>query len=178
MGEPIMKQHFIADNRRFLKLCSDMARFYGLLCLIAAGGMVALLVFLEISGSGGAEHQQRWMTTFQPFTRVPAVVLRGLLALVVAEFISYLMAGEDGPKWLLRHGHLVMYAYACILLVLTARIDFLTPTISGAAPHSPFNVGLGVFGLLSTAAVALMWVGIGITLRKVLPIIRESKTLV
>ena len=173
-----MKQHFIADNRRFLKLCSDMARFYGVLCLIAAGGMVALLVFFEVSGSAGAEHRQRWMAAFQPFTRLPLIVLRGLLALVVADFISYLIADEGKPKWLLRHGDIVMYAYACILLVLAIRTGFVMTAASGSAPHSPFNVGLGLFSLLSAAAVALMWVGIGVTLRKVLPIIREAKTLV
>jgi hypothetical protein len=178
MGEPIMKQHFIADNRRFLKLCSDMARFYGLLCLVGAGGIVALLVFLEISGSPSGEHRQPWMSTFQPFTRVPLIVLGGLLALVVADFISYLIADEGKPNWLLRHGDIVTYAYACMLLVLRVRMDFLIPAASGSAAHSPFNVGLGVFGLLSTAAVTLMWVGIGIILRKLLPIIHESKTLV
>jgi hypothetical protein len=173
-----MKQHFIADNRRFLKLCSGMARFYGVLCLIVAGGMVALLVLSAISGSAGAEHRERWIAAFQPVTRIPLAVLQGLLALIVAEFISYLLADEGKPKWLLRHGDIVIYAYACFLLVLAIRIGFLPPTVSGAAPHSPFNAGLAVFGLLSMAAVALMWVGIGITLRKVLPIIRESKTLV
>jgi hypothetical protein len=178
MGESVMKQHFIADNRRFLKLCSDMARFYGLLCLAGTGVVVALLVLLEISDSAGAEHRQRWMTTFQVLTRVPLIVLRGLLALVVADFISYLIADEGKPRWLLRHGDTVMYAYACVLLALTIRIGFFTPTISGSAPHSPLSAGLGAFGLLSAAGVALMWVGIGIILRKLLPIIHESKTLV
>ena len=173
-----MEQHFLTDNRRFLKLCSDMARLYGVLCLIAAGGILGILVLLEVLGTTSAEHWHRWLAAVQPFTRVPVIILRGLLALIVADFISYLMVGEGKPRWLLRHGDLVIYAYACFLLVLALRISFQSPAASGSALHVPLNVGLGIFGLLSTVAVALMWVGIGITLRKVLPIIRESKTLV
>jgi hypothetical protein len=172
-----MKHHFFTENRGFLKLCSDMARFYGVLCLILAG-VVVLFAILEVSGSMGAEHRTRWMTAFQPFTRIPIVALRGLLALVVAEFISYLTADEGKPKWLLRHGDKIMYAYAIFLLVLTVRTDFFPPAGPGSAADLSSNWGLGLLTLLSTAAVALMWIGIGITLRKVLPIIRESKTLV
>lgn len=173
-----MKHHFFADNRRFLKLCSDMARLYGLLCLIAAGAMIALPVLSHGLSPRGAEHWHGWLAATQPFTRVPVMVLRGLLALVVAEFISYLTADDGKLKWLLRHGHLIIYAYACFLLVLAIRISLFTPTESGSASHGPLSVELSLFGLLSAAAVALMWVGIGITLRKVLPIIHESKTLV
>ena len=172
-----MKHRFFAENRGFLKLCSDMARFYGVLCLILAG-VVVLFAILAVSGSMGTEHRTRWLTTFGPFTRIPILALRGLLALVVAEFISYLIADEGKPKWLLRHGDLVIYAYVCFLLVLAIRTGFFPPAVSGSAVHYSSNLGLGLIGLLSTAAVALMWIGIGITLRKVLPIIRESKTLV
>jgi len=172
-----MKHRFFTENRGFLKLCSDMARFYGVLCLILAG-VVVLFAILAVSGSMDGEHRARWLTTFQPFTRIPIVALRGLLALVVAEFISYLIVDEGKPKWLLRHADKIMYAYAVFLLVLTIRTDFFRPGGPGSASDLSSNLGLGVLGLLSTAAVALMWVGIGITLRKVLPIIRESKTLV
>jgi hypothetical protein len=170
-----MKHRFLTQNRRFLKLCSDMARFYGVLCLILAG-VVVLFAILAVSGSMGAEHRTRWLTTFQPFTRIPIVALRGLLALVVAEFISYLIADEGKPKWLLRHGDKIIYAYAIFLLVPAIRTGFFPP--AGSAVDHSSNLGFGLIGLLSTAAVVLMWVGIGITLRKVLPIIRESKTLV
>jgi len=173
-----MKHHFLTENRRFLKLCSDMARFYGVLCLIFAGGAVVLFAISAVSGSMGAEHRARWLAAFQPFTRVPVIVLRGLLALVVAEFISYLTADESKPKWLLRHGDLVTYAYALFLLVMTVRTDFFPLAASGRAADLSSNPWLGLVTLLSTAAVSLMWIGIGITLRKVLPIIRESKTLV
>jgi hypothetical protein len=173
-----MEQHFVADNRRFLRLCSDMARVYGVLCLIVGGGAIASLVLSEVAGSAGAEHRQRWIAAFQPFTRAPVVVLRGLLALVAADFISYLTAGDGKLKWLLRHGHLVTYAYACFVLVMTIQIGLLTPVESESISHGTLKVGMGLFSLFSAAAVGLMWVGIGITLRKVVPIIHESKTLV
>jgi hypothetical protein len=159
-----MEHHFLTANRRFLKICSDMARFYGGFCLVLAGATVAILAV-------SAHMRSVWMTAFQPYTRVPMVVLHGLLALVVGQFIAYLLAGEERPKWLLRNGDKIMYAYAVFLLVTMGRT--LPLTVRG-----PAEVGLGIFSVLPTVAIVLMWIGLGVTLRRLLPIIQEYKTLV
>jgi hypothetical protein len=159
-----MKHDFLTENWRFLKICSDMARFYGGFCLILAGGVTAILAV-------SAHTRAVWMTAFEPCTTVPRVTLHGLLALIVGQFIVYLLAGEEEPKWLLRNGDKVMYAYAAFLLMTMGRALFLIV-------RKPADVGLGIFSVLQTAAVVLMWIGLGITLRRLLPIIHESKTLV
>jgi len=160
----MMGHHFITENRRFLRICSDMSRFYGGFCLIAAAGTMAVLVV-------SAHTRAAWMTAFQPYTRVPLLVLHGLLALVVGQFIAYLLAGEEKPQWLLRNGDKVVYAYAAFLLVTAVQAWLLLV-------REPADVGVGLLNVLPTTAAVLMWIGLGVTLRKVLPILQESKTLV
>jgi hypothetical protein len=163
-----MKHRFLAENRGFLRVCADMAKLYGIVCLIAAGGAALVCVNRSVRTS-----------SFELYGRVPVLVLHGLLALVVAEFIKYLLAGDEKPKWLLRNGDKVMYAYACLLLATMVRsLLTLVPLASESVDRWFTGVGLGIFSLLSMVALALMWVGLGITLGKILPILRESKTLV
>jgi hypothetical protein len=173
LGELTMKSGFLNENRRFLKLCSRMARLYGVLCLIVAGGIVVLLIVGLVSDSPVAGFT---LTRTQISWALPRVTFHGLLALLAAEFIGYLLAGGGEPRWLLRHGAKIIYAYAVSLVVMSVYTHLYI--VSDATARGLARFGHGVFGILFTAAAALMWIGIGITLHKVIPIIKESKTLV
>jgi len=170
---------FIEKNRRFLKFCSDMARFYGILLLSVVGVAVAIFVIWVISGSMEPEMLRKVIRTqTQTLSNMPTLVLHGFLALVVAEFISYLLASEGEPKRILRHGDKIIYAYVLFSIVMIIRVFSYTSTTSELTVLGFSHLGSTVFIAMSEVARLLMWVGIGITLKKVLPIIKESKLLV
>jgi uncharacterized protein involved in response to NO len=168
---------FIEKNRRFLKFCSDMARFYGLLLLCVVGIVVAIFVIVVISGSMEPEMLRKVIRT-QTLSNMPKLVFHGFLALVVAEFISYLIASEGEPKWILRNGDKIIYAYVLFIIVIVIRVFYYTSTTSEFTVRGLSHLGPNVLIAISEVARVLMWVGIGITLKKVLPIIKESKLLV
>jgi hypothetical protein len=172
-----MKSRFLAENRWLLKLCSDAARFVGLLALLGTGVLVALIVVLgPMTGSTGAGALEK--SRDQLLTTAPTLAFYGFLALVFAEFISYLLADGGEPKWILRHGNKIIYAYILYFVVMTVYVAQRTPgteELRGIDIHHVLNLSLLI---ASTGVKVLIWIGIGIVLQKVVPIIRESKTLV
>lgn len=170
-----MKTSFVAENRRFLKLSSDVARFYGLLLLFVAGMTVAMPAFIAVSGMMEPDTLKQWFG-LQTLSRLLTLVLGGLLALALAEFIRYVTAGEGEPKWILRHADKTMFAYAVFIAV--ASVSLAGKAMPGG-PRSDFsNLIPLVFMVIHAVGTPLILIGVGITLRKILPIIRESKTLV
>ncbi|HOC63550.1 MAG: hypothetical protein RBS72_10715 [Sedimentisphaerales bacterium] len=174
MGESIMKTSFIAENRGFLRLCAGAARFYGLLFLFLAGMMVALPAFLMLSGME-ADKLRFWLGAMTLW-RLLSLVLGGLLALALAELITYVMEGEGAPKWILQHADKVLFVYAAFSTVV--RVCLAASTISHGSRWRSSEIISVAFMLLHAIATPLILVGIGIALRKILPIIQESKTLV
>jgi len=171
-----MGSRFLTENRWLLKLCSDVARFCGLLALLGTGVLVAVLVVLMISERVDLHTMAVRLDRF--LTMIPPILFYGFLALILAEFISYLLVEQGEPKWILRQGDTIIYAYVLYSLavfIYTAPQAASMEGASGMAFHSVFGLVLFV---ASGVARVLIWVGIAIVLRKVVPIIRESKTLV
>jgi hypothetical protein len=179
LGESIMKTSFVAKNRRFLKLCSDAARFCGLLLLFFVGIAAALPVFGVVSGAMEADVLKRWFG-LQMCSHLLTLVSAGLLSLALAEFILYVIDGQGEPKWILRHADKIIYVYTIFVTVASVRV--FAYVLRRPAPEgsgSGFSNLMPVFfTAISAVAHPLILIGIGITLRKILPIIRESKTLV
>jgi hypothetical protein len=118
---------------------------------------------------------------YQILINLPTILFTGCVALILAEFISYLLAERGEPKWILRHEDKVIYAYVLYATVMSAigvaqlrAVDREIGTaVSLREPH--------LWLALTIAFIVvrmLIWIGIAIVLRKVVPIIRESKTLV
>ncbi len=174
LGESIMATRFVVENQRFLRLCASAARFYGLLFLFLAGMMVALPAFLMLSGME-ADKLRLWLGAMMLW-RLLSLVLGGLLALALAELITYVMEGEGAPKWILRHADKVLFVYAAFSTVV--YVSLAASTISHESRWRSSEIISVAFMLLHAIATPLILAGIGIALRKILPIIRESKTLV
>ena len=171
-----MKSRFLAENRWLLKLCSEAARFVGLLALLGTGVLIAMLVVGQMSGAMDSNVLEK--SRDQLLTMAPTIAFYGFLALVFAEFISYLLASEGEPKWILRHGNKVIYAYILYFVVGTIYVALRTPNpeeLRGIDSHGALNLLLLI---ASTGVKVLIWIGIALVLQKVVPIIRESKTLV
>ena len=114
----------------------------------------------------------------QLLTTLPTIAFYGFFALIFAEFISYLLAGEGEPKWILRRGSTIIYAYVLYSLAATIYVTLETPNTAGLERIDFRHVFSLSLLIVSTAVKTLIWIGVGILLHKVVPIIRESKTLV
>ncbi len=187
---------FIEKNKRLLKIYCVALRIIGLLLLIL-GCVGIILLLLEASGIGGNRLVfllNNW--SLDIFKRSWFVImLPGLAALVVAQFIRYLFDVEYQPGWILRYGDKILYVFA--IFVFWYAVNEIWLSVSGylgkgyslpsANPYSStailshpyehlFLVVLPV--LLLGAAKLLALVGLGQILRRIMSIIKESRTLV
>lgn len=171
-----MKSNFLNQNRRLLVLCSNVARFCGLLALLGSGVLIAIPVVGVISGAMDPKKAMETLTEL--LSKIPAIAFYGFLALIIAEFISYLLTSEEEAKWILKHGDKIIYVYVLYYTIVSVFIG-LQPGSAKELSVIGFRriLDLSFFGTAIVMRV-LIWVGIAITLRKIVPIIKESKTLV
>jgi hypothetical protein len=169
-----MRSSFVVENRGFLKLCSGAARFYGLFLLSVCGVFVAVAIGMMVAGVIDAHTLRKWIDV-QLLSGGLTLVSGGFLSLVLAEFISYVLDGEGEPKWILRNGDKIVYAY----VVFCAVISFLT-VVHMSRRLGPTGLSFlpVMFAVVHDVTKPLILIGFAITLKRVLPIIRESKLLV
>jgi len=116
-------------------------------------------------------------------------ILTGLVVLGMVQFIRYVVEEGAEPRWLLRNGHIILCLFALSLLLTWGLRDWpqmwnvLEPVLTRPPEQMiPMSLPLGValtvlVALLPTITKALCVLGIAATLRTVLPIMAESKTL-
>jgi hypothetical protein len=154
---------FIEKNRRLLRIYCIAARIIGCFFLITAGiwaiSMLSGHVLLRPASSPLTE-------PIIIFTRIVV----GLSMLGVAQFIRFISETEYQPRWILRYIDKILYLYAAIHIVHTAYLFFY------CALNYPWRY-LFYHGLPALAG-PLIAVGLGNILKRIMPVIEESKTLV
>jgi len=155
---------FIEQNRRLLKFYCIAGRIFGWV-LICGGTIWFLLFVLVILAVSDAAGSLRWPFTSKNFlyastSFVFEFILPGLIALLVAQLIRYMLDTEYKPGWILRYGDGVLYIYAALLIgqnILTyyfSRAELLGKYGSG---HLLFIQPL----IVPLAAKILILVGLG-----------------
>lgn len=172
---------FIEKNRGLLRLYGIAARVIGWV-LIIGGGIWFLLFVLCILAASDAAGTIGWPYTNENFLYASSAfvfdfVFLGLLALVIGQLIRYMLETEYRPGRLLRIGDKILYAYAFIAIGRAiARYYILRPDLL-----DKFGSGRLLFIqplIVPLTAKVLIIVALGIVLRRLLPVIEESKTLV
>ncbi len=158
---------FIDKNKGLLKFYCVAARIIGWVLLITAG-----IRTVEIL-SGYSSFSIPFFMPIIIFTRI----LIGLVVLGVAQFIRYLFETEYKPGWILRHGEKILYLYAALRVIRITFILFGDAKRMGDSIYYSLWESLVANGL-PVVASALILVGLAQILRRVMPIIEESKTLV
>jgi hypothetical protein len=173
-----MRSEFLTKNKGLLRFCAGVARFCGLFALLGTAVLTAVMIVVTVADSG--RHDAVAQSRTQLVMMVPHIVFYGLAALILAEFITYLLAEQGEPKWILRHGDKIIYGY--ILYVIASWVFYAAhsqgsgATVGGVPFYdNPLHLALAIAFILVRA---LIWIGLAIVLRKIVPIIRESKTLV
>jgi len=172
---------FIEKNRGLLRLYYIAARFIGWV-LIIGGGIWFLLFVLCILAVSDAAGSLDWPYTNENFLYASSVfvfdfVFTGLLVLVVGQLIRYILETEYRPRWLLRCADKILYVYAVVVIGQAISRYY----ILHASLMEKFGSGHLLLiqpQVVPLTAKILIIVALGVILRRVMPVIEESKTLV
>ena len=109
------------------------------------------------------------------------LILFGILGLGIAQLIQYLHGEKSEPGFILRHGSKFLYAY--VALILAVMIMRNVTTVMHLQNSDVKNASLLYFSTSITsvvlfAAKALILIGVGQFLKRIMPVIEESRTLV
>jgi hypothetical protein len=168
-------KEFIEKNRALLRLYCVVACIFGWLLLI--GGAFWFIISIRLVDISNNERPDILLhliaSLFYDFT------LPGLMALAVMQCIRYLFESERKPGVILRNGDKILYMYAIFLVVKTHPKYFwytawYAQIIESEASRLVFMQPF----LLPTVAKVLILVGLGQIIRRLMPVIEESKTLV
>ena len=165
---------FIEKNRALLRSYCIGARIIGWLLLIIA---IVLAVVKPYLGSSVSEEHRLYMIYAICSEIVVGYVLLALILLGFAQFVRYLYESEYQPGLILRHGDKVLYLYALALIVNPILLYYFRMKVIEFANIS--NLFEYVIALILPAiAKALIFIGMAKVLKRMVPMVEESKTLV
>ena len=167
---------FIEKNRALLKLYCIVARIIGWLLMI--GGF--FWFGLTFSAVDIYNNERPDVLLYGISSMLFDFILPGLIALGVMQFIRYLFENTSKPGRILRNADRLFYMYAVFLIVKTYfKCFWYSAWYAGIIGESTFSRLLFMQPfILPTVAKVLILVGLGQILRRILPVIEESKTLV
>ena len=173
--ENIMIQTFIEKNRKWLLFYYWAARI--------GGWMFLALAFLAMAGHSVALASRvtdwpefcRYYQHDVPWGTFSIGLPTGLLALGIAQLIKYLLETDHRPDWILRNSYKLFYIYTAILIVYYCWRITTDVVLHFNEPYFPARLILSVIFLL---VKLLVLVGVAELLRRLLPMIEESKTVV
>ena len=163
-------KEFIEKNRRLLNFYYIAARTIAWFLLIFA---VVTAVVKLLSGFSEDEQLRFYMQYRLYQGLIQGLVLLGLVLLVLAQFLRYLYEKDYQPDWILRHGNKVLYLYVVALIIGPILDNYFRMKAIG---HTG-NFYL-LTSLLPSFAKALIFIGIAKILKRMMPLVEESKTLV
>ena len=167
---------FIEKNRRLLMFYCIAARIIGWVIVILSV-MPALSILFFFIVKPAFFHEFLLPTMPKVLNNLLGVLfdllLLGVIVLGVAQLIRYVSESKYQPGWLLRHGTGILYLFAVLKFVgSVVRYFFLLPAITPID-----SVSIQIY-LLVDVAKMLILIGLADILKRVLPVIQESKTLV
>jgi len=161
---------FIQQNKDLLRFYCIGSQIIGwMLLAVSPVGTVAAL-------SGDSSFNENALVilyVLQTITLNPIIL--GLLVLGTAQFIRFIYETEYKPGWILRSGSTILYAAAFIVL-MSCIINYLYLVFS--LPIKTFQILRFLTSFIPALAKFLILVGLGKILRRALPVIEESKTLI
>ena len=172
-----MLGEFVGGNERFLRLCCNLARFMGLFLLGVFVIVVPIsLLFAIMNGFHPLMLQESSRTIA---SMIGHVLFSGIFLLGIEQLIRCVIEPDFKGNWILHYADKITYAYAgylfCYFVYSSFRVYGMNLSMGGDMAFLWWNViPSGIFTFIRI----LIWVGMGQLLKRLLPIIRESKTLV
>lgn len=168
---------FIKRNRRLLKFYFIVAQILG--WLLMAGGVFWFILTFSSSSLDIYNNDRPDVLLYGISSMLFDFMLPGLIALGVTQLIRYLFEDTSKPGFILRNADRIFYMYAVFLIMKTYLKYFwysawYAQLIKSEASRLLFMQPF----LLPTVAKILILIGLGQILRRLMPVIEESKTLV
>ena len=172
---------FIEENRQLLEFYCTAARIFG--WVLICGGTIWFLLFVLVTlAVNDAAGEIGWPHTLDNFVYstssfVFEFAMLGLIALLVAQLIRYILESKYTPGYVLRFGDKILYVYAALLTVQNILIYYILH-LGLLSKLNPGRFLLAQPLIVPLAAKILILVGLSQILRRLMPIIEESKSLV
>ena len=171
---------FVTENKRLLRFYWKAAHSFGW-GLLLAGVLLFLVYTFIILAVNDATGEREWMGMNK--TIYFAIVgllfnffIPGLISFCTSQMIRFILESEYKGGWILRHGHWILYGSGVAVL---AKLIFATSFISKMSGNSALTALMSsTFSIVPTLAKIMILFGLGEILRRILPIIDESRTLV
>ena len=157
-------------NRLWITRYARAIALLGVLVLIGGvvyGAIAAFELYAKESRPSG------WVVA-GAFVGAAALSLTGFLLLGLANLLTYILGARQQPGWILERAEKGLYLLAACRLLGYAFVTCYVAKTS-PVPWSNFRVG---FAGMSAVTGAIVLVALGLVLRRSLPIIEESRTLV
>ncbi|MHC4325155.1 MAG: hypothetical protein ACYSUX_12900 [Planctomycetota bacterium] len=166
---------FIKQNKHLLKFYCTAALIIGWLLIV--GGIFWFILIASSFETNIVERPEGLMYLIS--SMLFDFVLPGLIALGVMQFIRYVFADTDKPGRILGMADWLFYLYA-VFLIFKAYFKYIQYSEWYAEAYGLETSRLLFIQpfLLPTAAKVLILVGLGQIIRRIIPVIEESKTLV
>ena len=156
----------LTKNKKSIRTYCIALRVAGWILIVAGAAVTTRYAFANVDHTGS--------TRTVLYVLLPGYVVGhlylGILALVLAQLITYIFDREYKPGWLLRRADKIMYLYASLVLLAAVLLHLHSLHLSQWW-QIPAR-------LLLMAAYLVILIGLGRLLRLVMPMIEESRTLV
>ena len=172
---------FIEQNRPLLKFYRLAARIIG--WVLICGGTVWFLIYLFcILAAVDAAGEMVWPPAlknviYSSSSYVFELLFPGLIAIIVAQLIAYIIADESKRPRLLQYGQFILYGFAALAV---GRVILQYCLWHGIVFEGQNTAGLLFFQplIVPVAAKVLIIIALAQAFRRILTVIEESKTLV
>ena len=172
-----MFHDIIRKNERYLYFSSRIARFWGLFLFLFVFIVVVFLLSGILWGVWPTKNFTKSFESKLPFS-IFKIIFSALFLLGIEQFIKCLIEVDFKPKWILRNGHRLIYLYASLLFVIYVYFAVYTKNmLETFIQNIPYLTIAILMGILKVMKI-LLWIAFGFSLKKILLIIQESKTLV
>ncbi len=163
---------FIEKNKGLLKFYCVAARIIGWALLLTLPALIALtLLWNQLGG-------KQWQSPPpEVFPYRISYTMFGLVVLGFGQFLKYLCETESKPGWILHHADKILYLYATLNIFFAGLAVKWTFVVWREYPMKVV-LSKGFLDLAPLLAQALLWIGLAHILRRIMPVIEESKTLV
>jgi hypothetical protein len=169
---------FTEKNRRLLRFYCENLRTIGFLILILGLSSGFLIITLVVGSKYRGWHVTESFEQFMILGPLHffKIFFIGIGILGLMQLIRYLVERDYKPGWILRHGDMFFYLYALLTILHVVWVYVNTPIYHSPALYVRVPVILAI--VFSASVKVLVLVGLAQILRRLLPLIEESKTLI
>jgi hypothetical protein len=169
---------FIKQNKKLLLFYYWAVRIGGwILLTLSLLAVIGHSVALSSRIADSQEFSRYWHHDV-PWGMFTYLLPAGLLALGVTQLIWYLLGTDHRPGWILRHADKLLYVYTAIMLGYYIWMCIKELNITRAWDTNVEFIMRILVAVVFVSVKILALVGLAQMLKRLLPVIEESRTLV